>query len=186
MGEDNKSEEYLKKNPNGVVPTLETSKGCIYGSNSEAKYIAKMRPDVGLCGENFYDEGLVDQWCEWSNTLLEPCTEAWYLPLVGCAKYDKIKEDEAKQKLEGLLKILDDHLMDKEYMVGNYITLADIVLMCTLVYHFEYLFDEEYRKRIPSLTKWFVNLSNQEEFVNVLGKIELCSKPIVYENSEKK
>lgn len=185
MGEENKTEEYLKKNPNSTVPTLETSSGCIYGSNSIAKYIARMRPDVGLCGETFHDEGLVDQWCEWSNTQLEPPAEDWYLSLVGCVKYNKEREASSKQKLEGLLKIMDDHLMDKEYFVGNKITLADIVLFCAIVHHFQYLFDEDYRKKFPSLTKWFVNLSNEEEFINVFGKIELCSKPIVYENPQK-
>jgi elongation factor 1-gamma len=38
MGVDNKTPEFLKKNPNGQVPTMDTPDGPIFESNAIAKY----------------------------------------------------------------------------------------------------------------------------------------------------
>lgn len=53
FGVDNKTPEFLKMNPNGKVPVLETPEGCIFESNAIARYIARLRPDVGLYGRTF-------------------------------------------------------------------------------------------------------------------------------------
>lgn len=185
MGEENKTPEFLKKNPNGKVPTLETPDGCLFESNAIARYVARMRPDVGLCGNSFYECGQVDQWCDWNNTELVPPASAWLYPLLGYGQYRQNEETQAKAKTAAALKIMDDYLLHHTYLAGERITLADIVLCCTLVSGFKHLFDANYRKGIPNVTRWFMTLINQPEFAKVLGKVELCSKTLTYEKPKK-
>jgi elongation factor 1-gamma len=54
MLEDNKKPEFLKKNPLGKVPVLETKDGCLFESNAIARYIARSRRDTKLFGSTFY------------------------------------------------------------------------------------------------------------------------------------
>ena len=45
MGVDNKTPEFLAKNPFGKVPVLETPEGaCIFESNAIARFLAAVRP----------------------------------------------------------------------------------------------------------------------------------------------
>jgi len=44
---------------------------------------------------------------------------------------------------------LNEHLSSRTFMVGNYVSLADISLVCTLIPCFRYYFDENMRNRIP-------------------------------------
>lgn len=185
MGEENKTPEFLKKNPNGKVPTLETPEGCLFESNAIARYVARMRPDVGLYGSSFYEAGQVDQWIDWSSCELDSGIAGWIYPLLGFGQYRQNEETAAKAKVAAALKIMDDHLLHHTYFAGERITLADIVLCCTLVLSFKKLFDANYRKGIPNVTRWFVTLINQQEFINVLGKVELCSKMMTYEKPKK-
>ena len=54
MGKENKTEAFLKMNPNGKVPTLKTPEGAIFESTAIARYISRMRNDTGLMGVTFY------------------------------------------------------------------------------------------------------------------------------------
>lgn len=60
MGTENKSEEYLKMNPNGKVPVLKTPEGAIFESTAIARYVARIRRDTGLMGNTLIDEAHVD------------------------------------------------------------------------------------------------------------------------------
>jgi len=54
------------------------------------------------------------------------------------------------------------------------ITLADIVIVCTLIYPFKLVCDEEHLKTYPNTMKWFTTCLKQPEFVTVLGLVDLC------------
>ncbi len=44
--------EFLKKNPNGRMPTFECAEGCIFESNAICRYLANKAPEKKLYGEN--------------------------------------------------------------------------------------------------------------------------------------
>lgn len=47
--------KYKKlRNPNGKVPVLETPDGFLFESQAILRYIARIKPAVGLYGENLY------------------------------------------------------------------------------------------------------------------------------------
>jgi glutathione S-transferase len=57
--------EYLAKNPNGRVPTLEEDGFVLWESPAILKYLAAKRPERALCGSDPKTQALVDQWMCW-------------------------------------------------------------------------------------------------------------------------
>jgi len=49
---DLQKEEFLKKNPNGKCPILETKDGSIYESNAIVRFLAREKPETKLYGES--------------------------------------------------------------------------------------------------------------------------------------
>lgn len=59
IGTDNQTAEFLAKSPLGRVPVLDTPQGSLFESNAIARYVARLRPDVGLMGANFQESAQV-------------------------------------------------------------------------------------------------------------------------------
>ena len=76
------------------------------------------------------------------------------------------------------LEVLQKYLMDKTYLVNDQITLADIVLACTLLYPFKLVCDKNYLKNYGNVVRWFSTCVNQPEFEKVVGKVEMCKKSL--------
>lgn len=85
--------------------------------------------------------------------------------------YEKAKTDLA----QGLTK-LNDYLLTRTYLVGNQITLADIVVVSTLLYPMKLVCDKTYLKPFTNVVRWFTTCVNQPAFIAVMGKVELCKK----------
>lgn len=154
----------------GRVLVLETENGCLFNANACARYVARLRPDVGLHGLTFAEEGMVDSWIEW-------CSEELELPLLAWAQQVKEWPQAAKQAKEDVrqaLDILNKHLLKNTYIVGHQITLADICIACALVEGFQFCFDENFRKPYVNVLRWFETCVNQPEFHAVTGQVEFC------------
>ncbi|WP_420726335.1 glutathione S-transferase N-terminal domain-containing protein, partial [Hwanghaeella sp. LZ110] len=52
MGVSNKTPEFLKMNPLGKVPVLETPDGPVFESNAIARYVARLKDDNPLFGSS--------------------------------------------------------------------------------------------------------------------------------------
>lgn len=53
--------------------------------------------------------------------------------------------DAAKQELKSALSFLNDYLLSRTYLVGERITLADIVLACTFLQLYSHVLDKNFR-----------------------------------------
>ena len=161
MGVENKSEEFLKMNPNGKVPVLKTPEGPIFESTAIARYVARLRNDTGLLGRTFYEEGKVDQWIDWATCELLPSLGSWMGVIMGFAPPNPKVVEQAKETLKRPLGALNTYLASHTFLAGERITLADIVLVCHLLYPLKFLFAPEYRAPYPSLMRWFLTCVNQ-------------------------
>jgi len=171
MGVDNKTEEFLHKNPNGQVPTLETPDGPVWESNAIARYVAR-KGDKGLLGSNEYEATLVDQWIEWTRSKVEAPVRSlvmslygWGEPLVG------EKHDQTKNELLASVKILDKFLTGKEYLVGNRVTLADIIVIMTYLMAIKHVLDKKSVSEYKNFTSYVDRLVKRTEFSSVLGEV---------------
>jgi len=183
FGETNAQQDFLKKFPFGKVPALETKDGnALIESNAIAYYLSNDQ----LKGKTALDQALVIQWLSFADNEILPPTYTWVLPALGAIQPNKQAIDRSKEDIKKILKFLNDHLLTRTYLVGERITLADIVVSCTLLQLYQYVLEPSVRSPYTNVNRWFTTLINQKEFKNVLGDVKLCDKAITLDSAPKK
>jgi len=172
---DFKSEEFLKNNPTGKVPVLETEHGFISESNAIVRYIAREAKPV-LYGKSNLDAGLIDQWIEFAATEVELPSFAWIFPIQGIIPNNPLATKKAQEDVKKVLQILDSHLLSRTYIVGNTVTLADIVLAISLLQLYQLVLDPTFRGPFVNVNRWFSTIVNQPEVHAILGEVKLSEK----------
>src|SRR3546814_11732568 len=80
----------------------------------------------------------------------------------------------ANETLANALTVLENHLADKTYLVGDNVTLADITVASALLYPFKFVADAAYRAPFVNVQRWFNTLVHQPQFQAVIGAVVLC------------
>jgi len=164
-------------NPTGKVPCLETDGGCIATSNAIARFVARCRADTSLYGNNFDEEGQIDTWMEFSTYELEIPLAVWLYPVLGLMEQPPAAACEnAKKDVAKALKVLEDHLKSSPFLIGDSVSLADIVVVCVLKEAFIRLFDPAFRKPYAKVCAWFENCCSMPQFSSVFGSVKLCQQ----------
>lgn len=126
----NNTPEYLEKNPNGRVPTLEDGEWTLWESHAIVRYLS------GVYGLGTLWPGTprafaeIDKWMDWFHTTFEPDLRIVFWQLVRTApeKRDMAAVDAARLRCIKTLAILDSQLTGKKFMGGNTFTMGDIPL----------------------------------------------------------
>jgi len=176
LGKTNKTKEFLAINPNGKVPVLETPEGSIWESNAIARYIARLNDQANLYGRSGYEAGLIDQWIEWTRFDLELPAMVWLYPLWGVIPNDPQATETAKGDIRKALNLLNNHLKLRTFLVGERISLADIVLVAILIPLYTKVLDPTFRKGYGFLNRWFLTIVNQPNVKAVVGEVKLSEK----------
>lgn len=124
---EHKSPEFLALNPNGKVPCLKDGNYVIWESIAINHYLAeKYKPE--MLGSTPEEKGHVAQWSVWAMTEFQPPAVDILIQMVFVPedKRNHALIEKAKEKIPGLLRILDQAISGKEYLVGNRFTVADI------------------------------------------------------------
>lgn len=178
LGQDNKSAEFLAKSPLGRVPVLETESGSIFESNAIARHVARMNISTELMGKSFFNSAQVDMWIDFCNHDIELPATIWYYPVLGHLPYNASATEKAKADLARALNVIEAHLMSNTFLVGDKITLADITVVSALVYPFKFVCDAQFRSAFPNVVRWFTTCVNQQQFINIIGTVELAKKEL--------
>nr|POE71269.1 isoform 2 of elongation factor 1-gamma 2 [Quercus suber] len=126
MNVTNKTPEFLKLNPIGKVPVLETPDGPIFESNAIARYLTRLKPDNTLFGSSLIDYGHIEQWLEFTSVEIYGNIVIWFKPRDGRAVYLPQVEEAAISGLKTALRALNTNLASNTYLVGHFVTLVDI------------------------------------------------------------
>ncbi len=140
--------------------------------------MARFRRDTELFGESFFDSALVDSWIEFCSHEVELAATIWFYPVIGYMPYVESAVTKAKGDLLNSLKVLEDHLLTRTYLVGQKISLSDIVITSALVYPMKLLLAPEYLKSLPCVVRWFTTCANQPQFQAVIGNVELAKEEL--------
>ena len=87
---------------------------------------------------------------------------------------DASKIASAKVDLLNSLRVLDDFLLHRTFLVGETVTLADVFLACDLLLPFKLVLAKSSRRNLVNVTRWFLTVVNQKPVANILGPVELC------------
>lgn len=177
FGKDNKTKQFLKKNPQGKVPVLDTPDGPVWESNAIARYCARLNGDkANLFGKNAYEEALVNQWVDFVAGEIDLPAGVWIYPIMGFIPNNDQATRKAKADVRKALGTLNTHLEERTFLVGEQITLADIVVSCHLYWLYTMVLDKGFRKQFVHTNRWFQTCVNHPVFVSVVGKTTLCEK----------
>ncbi|KAI0152098.1 glutathione S-transferase [Hypoxylon sp. NC0597] len=183
MNVTNKSPEFLAKFPMGKVPAFEGADGfCLAEGAAICTYLALSGPKKAqLVGADPKTQALISQWTffaenELSSNLLPPAI----MTLFKMMPFDEQKYNGYVASLQRALKRLDLALEGgKKYLVGDNVSLADIMVAGPLYFGGKFLIDAEIRKDIPNVVSWLKGLAALPEF-KAFGELVLCetrSKP---------
>ena len=174
-----KRNSFAQKTPTTTLPFLETPQGNISESISIETFLAnKFRPD--LLGSNILERAKVNQWIEFGSCEIQKCLQEIIYPIFNWKELNKEMSDNANKKLNQNVKILEKQLKHgKKYILGDKITLADIVLFRYLRYFMMLHFPENLRNSLlPKVTKWFENIMKSPEAIEAYGRTILCKKQL--------
>jgi len=122
--------EYLALNPNGRVPTLVDGDFSLWESDAIMQYLADKVPGNSLFPRDPQVRADIVRWQCWelahfNNALATITFETVLKPQLLQQEPDQPVVDAASESLKGFARVLEDHLADRDYVVGNGITLAD-------------------------------------------------------------
>jgi glutathione S-transferase len=117
--------EFLAKNPNGRVPTLEEDGFVLWESPAILKYLAAKHPERGLAGTDAKTQALIDQWTCWFVGGLEAAMDALAWEMIVKPKFlnqpgnDPGILADARARLARFLPVLDKQLEGRDYILGK-------------------------------------------------------------------
>ena len=130
----NDTPEYLAKNPNGLVPTLEDGDFVLWESHAICRYLAETYATPPWTPADATGRALASQWMDWYLTKLHPPMTAIFLALIRTAPEDRDKDavNQAVEQAAELWTRLDAQLAKADFVTGNEPTIADIPIGCSV------------------------------------------------------
>lgn len=136
-GGENLSAEYRSRDVNGKVPVLELDDGnCIAESVAIQRYFEELYPEPPLFGRDPQEKARVEMWNRRADFNM-------MMNVGGCFQHssgffaDRMKTfpefgEECGNKAIKFFEVLDRHLSECEYLAGDYFSVADIGMLCSL------------------------------------------------------
>ena len=156
-------EEYLARNPTGLVPTITDGDLTLWESNTIVRYLSAKYGADSLWPENPAERALADKWMDYQLGTLFP---AFKDALIGLVR--TIPENRDPEKIEGsvratagVIPVLDTHLEANEYVAGSSLTMGDVALGSLVYRWFELDID---RPDLASLRAWYERLARRPAY----------------------
>ena len=118
------------------VPVLETPQGPLTESSAIARYLATLSIKRPLYPQpsdpSDTTRASIDAWIDWA-TSLDRITQHWVQPMFSTGAHKPSAVEAAQKDFEKALEVLEAHLRTQTYLVGEGLTLADIVVVSHLL-----------------------------------------------------
>jgi glutathione S-transferase len=150
--------EFLAKNPNGRIPTLELADGtCLAESNAILFYLAEGTP---LLPDDRLERAQVLQWMFFEQYSHEPniATSRFWLHHLEITPERRAALSEKQRLGEAALGVMETHLASRTRFVGERCTIADIAL-----YAYTHVADEGGfdLAPFPAIRAWLARVARQ-------------------------
>lgn len=127
---DARKPDFLKINPNGHLPAIDDDGTILCESVAINLYLAEKYGKAPLWPTSIADKGRVFQWSFWG---MMECEEPFITLMMNLfmrpeGERDKAAIARAGDTLKAPLKVLDNHLNGKDYLLGKEFTFADLNL----------------------------------------------------------
>ena len=159
--------EYLRMNPNALVPAIDDGEGegrvTLWESNVIVRYLCARHSTGRLYPEPLAERFDAERWMDWQQTTLNPVSAGAFRQWVRTPAVQRQAEVIAHsvQSTEPLFALLDAHLATRAYMLGDRFTMADIPVGCEAHRWFGLPQTEYTRPSWPHVERWFADLRSR-------------------------
>ena len=161
-----KTPEYLRLNPNALVPTIEDDGFVLWESHAIVRYLAAKHGARGLWPLEPRSRADAERWMEWAYTFLAAFRPVfWGLVRTAPGKRDLKAIEEGRNRCAELLAVPEAALATRPYLGGDTLTTGDIPLGCHVQLWMRLPIE---RPAHPMLDAWFARLCARPAFRKVV------------------
>ncbi len=159
----NDTKDYLLKNPNGKIPTLIEDGFVLWESNTIVRYLCEVHGKAPWFPEDTRDRGVAGQWMDWYLTSLHPFMTVIFWQLIRTAPEDQdtLAIQSATEEASKLWAMLDNHLADRDFILGEEPSMADIPVGCAAYRWHEMAIDHP---NLRHLRSWWERLADRTPY----------------------
>ena len=133
-----KKPDFLAMNPNGQLPVLEDGAFSLWEANAIMCYLAR-KTGSDMWPRDEMGQIETERWLSWDGAHFSRNGGALYFEYVVKPKFnigplDEAVVAEASESLQRYAAILDAHLADRKFVLGDTLTVADFALGVSLAY----------------------------------------------------
>ena len=140
-------------------PILETPQGALINdSYAISAYIARAAGNTSFVGATPFEEASINQWASFSASSIVPNMYPIAYHAFGIID-DQAASTNATKSIKDAMKTLNGQLNGKAWLVGDRLTLADIVTFNALLVPFTFVLDGGVRKAFPNAAAWWLKMS---------------------------
>ncbi len=155
--------DYIKMNPNRLVPTIRDGDLVLWESHAIVRYLAARHDAGGLWPTDIAVRADSDRWMDWmANTLNAPMRPVfWGLIRTPPEQRDDAAIAEGAKQLAVDFSILDAALAGRDFIAGDTLTMGDIPIGCAA---YRYLALDIERPSLPNMEAWYGRLTGRPAF----------------------
>ena len=161
-----KTPEYMRLNPNSLVPVIEDDGFVLWESNTIVRYLCCSR-ESALYPADLRQRFDAERWMDWQQTTVNPASRAgfWQLIRTPTAEQNPAVIAESNAAVEALMATLDAHLAGRSCLVGEAFSMADIPLALEVHRWFGL---PQTRQSRPNIERWYASLQARPASLGVL------------------
>jgi glutathione S-transferase len=162
----NRDPDYLKLNPNGLVPTVIDGDLVMWESNTICRYLCNTHPNgSSLYPSDFAERTHVERWMDWQLSVIGGPMGALLQGLVRSTPEtrDPAAIEAARRRAITAWEIVDDALDGQPFLGGQSLSLAEIAMGTHIYRWFNYPIE---RPTMPKLHAWYERCLERPGFKN--------------------
>lgn len=181
MAKTNRTPEFLAKFPLGKVPAFEGADGFTLTEGAAiATYLAGSGPKAEqLLGSDLKTKAKIAEWTLYTDTELVSHATPALLMMLKYVPFDEARYNFSASAFERALQKVEAEVKGgKKYLVGEQLTLADLMVSAALFFASGFLLDAEMRKTAPATIEYLKGVAATPEFAKVFGEYKPCESRV--------
>ncbi len=162
-----KTPDYLKMNPNSLVPTIEDDGFVLWESHTIVRYLCAKHGMGKLCPSDLKARADAERWMDWAFTFQNAMRPVfWGLIRTPPEKRDAKAIEEGRVASNKLAaEVLERQLEKKAYMTGDAFTMGDIPIGCEVQRWMRVPIE---RPKLPNVEAWFGRLCARAAYQKIV------------------
>jgi glutathione S-transferase len=162
-----KTPEYLKMNPNSLVPTIEDDGFVLWESHTIVRYLAAKHGMGRLYPSDLKARADAERWMDWAFTFQNAMRAVfWGLIRTPADKRDPKAIEEGRVKSNQLAaEVLERALEKKTYLTDDRLTMGDIPIGCEVQRWMRVPIE---RPKLPNVEAWFSRLCQRPAYRTIV------------------